>query len=287
MKSLLAIGASALALSLASVGGANAQATVPTGAVLPSVSAVVGDAITNLQSQFANGNWVNEAYNIGDIDGSVTLGQSGLRTDTVVDLGRIQASLEGSGAGAIVVLPPAAAAGAAVEGRLDVDLGSVDTLVETIGGIASTDTITTTALGAVNTGNIASIANSVSSNATNSVRTTSFSVDGSVSSASDSASNTTNTAASAAASSNIELTLTGPTTTVTNTLNTLNSGPLTDVYAANRAYNAADINGRVIAAGNNIGLDGIETTALGAVNTGSISQGFDGSAFVRDTITGQ
>ncbi|MET0258561.1 MAG: hypothetical protein ABW179_08260, partial [Methylobacterium sp.] len=88
MKTLFAIGASALVMGLASVGGAQAQATVPSGAVLPSVSDVVGGTITGLQSTFSNGNWLNEAYNIGDIDGSVTLGQAGAEAINRVDLGR-------------------------------------------------------------------------------------------------------------------------------------------------------------------------------------------------------
>jgi len=163
----------------------------------------------------------------------------------------------------------------------------VETIVRNTGGIASTAPITTTVLGAVNTGDIASIANSAAVTATSSTSNTTFAVSGSVTSASESAANTSNTAASAAAASGITLALQGPTSTVSNTLSTLASGPLTDVYAANRAYNAADINGRVVAAGNSIGLAGVETTVLGAVNTGTISQGFDGSAFVAQTITGE
>jgi len=290
MKSLFAIGASALVMGLASVGGAQAQATVPGAngtAILPSVSDVVGGAITGLQNNFGNGNWLNEAYNIGDIDGSVTLGQVGAEAINRVDLGRVQANVQASGAGAVVVLPPAAGTAGAVQAALDVDLGAIETIVRNTGGISSTLPIKTTVLGAVNTGDIAAIGTSAAATANSSTSTTAFTVSGSVNSASESAANTSNTAASAAASSDITLALQGPTSTITNTLSTLQSGPLTDVYAANRAYNAADINGRVVAAGNSIGLAGVETTVLGAVNTGTISQGFNGSAFVAQTVTGQ
>ncbi|MBB3949286.1 hypothetical protein [Aureimonas jatrophae] len=268
MKSLFTIGASALVMGLASIGGAQAQ----------SLGAVIGDNLVGLQATFANGNWVNDSINIGTINGAVTLGQAGLDTATEVDLGAINVGVQGAASGAISVLPPLLSLSGAAEVGLGIDLGSVATRAATAGEIASSAAIETVVVGAVNTGDIASAVQNSALRASNSTTASTGSLATTISGSASSAASTTNTASSSAASSVNSVDFQGPSTTITAATEALSSGPLADVYAANRAFNGGTILGSVTAVANNMDLAGIGTTVVGAVNTGTISLGFDGSA---------
>ncbi|WP_416356051.1 hypothetical protein ACLNGM_18410 [Aureimonas phyllosphaerae] len=291
MKSLFAIGASALVMGLASIGGAQAQA------VLPTIDAAINSNLVNLQASFGNGNWVNEAVNIGAINGAVVLGQAGVETITNVDLPRVGLNIQGAGAAGATVVPAVAAIAGAAEIGLDVNLGQVDTVVRTTGGIVNRAAIETTVLGAVNTGDIASVGSASANRASQSTTIATGTVTNSVTAAASAAANTSNTASNSAASETILASVTGPSSTVTNSLEQLYNGPLQDVYANNRAFNLGTINGAVAAVANSMDLNGLTTTVLGAVNTGTISMGYSGAAFqdvpaavantVSTQITGQ
>ncbi|WP_062012292.1 hypothetical protein [Aureimonas sp. AU4] len=268
MKSLFTIGASALVMGLASIGGAQAQ----------SLGAAIGDNLLGLQATFSNGNWVNDSINIGAINGAVTLGQAGLDTATSVDLGSINANIQGAASGAVSVVPPVLALAGATDIAVGIDLGSVATRAATVGGIASSAAIETVVVGAVNTGDIASAVQNSTLRASNSTIASTGSLATTVSGSASSAASTTNTASSSAANSVNSVNFQGPSTTITAATEALSSGPLQDVYAANRAFNGGAILGSVTAVANNMDLAGIGTTVVGAVNTGTISLGFDGSA---------
>lgn len=282
MKSLFAIGASALVMGLASIGGAQAQ-VLP---IVPSLDAVIGQNLVNLQASFGNGNWVNEAVNIGAINGAVVLGQAGAEAINNIDLPTLGVRLEAAEGTGLTVVPALAAVANAAEVGLELDLGSVDTTVRTIGEIASEAVISTTVLGAVNTGDIASVGSAAANRASASTTVATGTVTNSVTAAATAAANTSNTASSSSASETILASVTGPSTTITNSIEQLYNGPLQDVYANNRAFNVGAITGGVAAVANSMDLTGVTTTVLGAVNTGTISMGFDGAAFVQDTITG-
>ncbi|WP_062208069.1 hypothetical protein [Aureimonas sp. AU12] len=269
MKSLFAIGASALVMGLASVGGAQAQ----------SLGATIGGDLLAVQNQFSNGNWVNESINIGAINGAVTLGQAGAEVITNVDLPNVALNIEAASGLGVAVLPPALALANAGEIGLNVDLGSVASQVRTLGGIDSLSEIKTTVVGAVNTGDIASAVSTVSAATSNSTTLDTGSISATVSSSAQAAANTSNTASSSAASQLASLDLQGPSSTVTTATEALVSGPLLDVYATNRAFNSGPITGSVTGIANDMNLNGISTTVVGAVNTGTISQGFNGAAF--------
>jgi hypothetical protein len=276
-------------MGLASVGGAQAQA-------LPALQDTLGANLLALQSQFGNGNWVNEAVNIGAINGAVTLGQAGAESITNIDLPTVDLNVQAALGAGLTVIPPTAAIAGAGEVDLAVNLGQIDQTVRTIGGIASSDEISTTVLGAVNTGDIASVGSATAVRATNQTTIATGSTFTSVTAASEAAARTSNTASSAAASQELVAAVTGPTTTVTNSVESLYNGPLQDVYANNRAFNVGAINGAVTGIANNMDLAGISTTVLGAVNTGTISMGYSGAAFnaaqaatnaVTNQVTGQ
>lgn len=268
MKTLLAIGASAFVMGLATVGGAQAQ----------SLSDAIGANLIGLQGTFANGNWANQAVNIGPINGSVVLGQAGLETITNIDGPTLNVNVEGALGGGLALVPPALAVAAAAELQVGVDLGAASQTIRTIGGIGSASTITTTVVGAVNTGDIASAVSSSAGRVSTSTSSSAGSISSSVGSVAQAAANTSNTASSATASQLTSLTVNGPSSVVTAATEALTSGPLLDVYANNTAYNIGPIAGNVAAIANNMSLNGIGTTVVGAVNTGTISMGFDGSA---------
>lgn len=287
MKKIIFAGASALAV-LGGVSFANAQ----------SISETIGEGLLDLQGQFEGGNWVNEALNIEAIDGSVVLRGTGLTGAVDVDLGSInldadliiEASLAAgldldvildliAGGDISGLLALGLAAGVDLSVALGIDNGSFAGNLTTGGSIISQDVIETLAAGAVNTGDIASqIATSTTETGTN----FEFSFEGGsfsdINEASSSASTST-TSAAASVVDNTELQVGAISAAFSEYENISTSGPLTGIYASNRAFNSAEINGSVTAVANSIDLNGIGTTAAGAINTGTISLGFDGSAF--------
>jgi hypothetical protein len=269
MKTLLAIGASAFVMGLATVGGAQAQ----------SLSDTIGGGLIGLQGTFANGNWANQAVNVGAINGGIVLGQAGAETLVNIDAPTLNVNLEAAAGGGLAIIPPALSIAAGAELELGLDLGATSTAVRTIGEIASSAEIATTVVGALNTGDVASAVSSTALRASNSTTASTGSLSTSVGSATSAAANTSNTASSATASQLTSLTLEGPSTTVTAATEALTNGPLTDLYASNLAYNVGVITGNVAAIANSMDLAGVSTTVVGALNTGTISMGFDGSAF--------
>jgi len=178
------------------------------------------------------------------------------------------------------LVDPAAAAAqvkAAVNAHL---LANVDIdEASSIGGaiVKSTDVIKTVAAGAVNTGHIAtavSAASNSSSTTANISLTDLKYLDGEVSQASAS---TSSTAADALAAEGTFASLGNLSVGINQTVASSTSGPAMGVYAVNEAFNNADINGSVNILSNGTDLAGISTVAAGAVNTGTISLGFDGA----------
>ncbi|WP_185983155.1 hypothetical protein [Aureimonas mangrovi] len=284
MKKVLLGGASALAF-LALGSAAQAQ----------SLSDTIGAGLIDLQGEFATGNYINESINIAAIDGSVNLIGTGLTAATNIDLGTLNVDADllieaavGAGLDLEVILELieggdisgllalAVAAGIDLDLGLGLDLGSIVADTQVGGTISSAAEIATLAVGAVNTGDIATGVSTVTA-ATSSDTFTA--VTGAIEFSSDevsSAANTSTTAASAAASQ-VSFSA-GPATVaaISTAADFSSSGPLAGVYATNRAFNIADINGSVTAAANQIDLTGVSTLAVGAVNTGSIALGLEG-----------
>lgn len=274
MKLKLIGSASALAVALAFTSAASAQ----------SLSDTIGTGLIDLQSQFADGNLINQAINTGAIDASVNIDAAHVVTDNLyvegslgLDVG-LAASLEGS------LADPAAAAQLALEANLGLDLWLVyNQTQEVVGGIInSTEEIKTVAAGAINTGDIAS---SIASAETGGEISLALNVNdlnyinGELASA---AASTSNTSAESLVANGTVFQLGGLGVELGGSFYQNASGPLTDIYAVNQAFNNADINGSVNLNGLGTNLAGISTTAAGALNTGTISFGFDGSALSGD-----
>jgi hypothetical protein len=281
MKKVLLGGASALAF-LALGSAAQAQ----------SISDTVGTNLIGLQGSFANGNYINEALNTGAINGSVNLIGTGLTAASNVDLGSLNLeadllveiaagagiSLEDlldiiGGGGLEALLALSVAAGIDLELALGVDLGTVVADTQIGGTISSAAEIATLAVGAVNTGDVLTGVSSVSGSFSNE-EFAAISGEIAYSATEVSSAANTSTTAAAAAASDVSFTA-GPSAVaaISTAADFSSSGPLAGVYATNRAFNNADINGSVNAAANAIDLTGVSTLAVGAVNTGTISLG--------------
>ncbi|MBM7328008.1 hypothetical protein JS562_33740 [Agrobacterium sp. S2] len=245
-----------------------------------SLSKTIGQPVIDQMSQFENGNWINRAINTSEIDGSVNIiGVPNFNESSsisgAVDIGvagdvDIQGSLVDPAAAAAQVK---AAVNAHLLANVDIDEAS------SIGGaiVKSTDVIKTVAAGAVNTGHIAtavSAASNSSSTTANISLTDLKYLDGEVSQASAS---TSSTAADALAAEGTFASLGNLSVGINQTVASSTSGPAIGVYAVNEAFNNADINGSVNILSNGTDLAGISTVAAGAVNTGTISLGFDGA----------
>jgi hypothetical protein len=245
-----------------------------------SLSKTIGQPVIDQMSQFENGNWINRAINTSEIDGSVNIiGVPNFNESSsisgAVDIGvagdvDIQGSLVDPAAAAAQVK---AAVNAHLLANVDIDEAS------SIGGaiVKSTDVIKTVAAGAVNTGHIAtavSAASNSSSTTANISLTDLKYLDGEVSQASAS---TSSTAADALAAEGTFASLGNLSVGINQTVASSTSGPAMGVYAVNEAFNNADINGSVNILSNGTDLAGISTVAAGAVNTGTISLGFDGA----------
>jgi len=277
MKKFILAGASTLAI-LAFANAANAQAL--------DVNVELGDTLSGLfETGDIGGVYVNAAVNAAAVDGSVNIdavslvdGLNASRLDVSVEdssaaaiaLGDIDADLDlGEGVPGLNIGVGGVALAAADAGQLGINL---------IGNrISSTGVLATTAIGAVNDGTLALSALSTRSYDRD---FTDDSIGGSVefdTAAANSASNTSNTAASAAAAT-ASLLIEGATTDVSDLItDNTSTGPVA-VIAANVAANIAGVDGSVNLGGATINdIAGSATTAIGAVNTGTISNGLPGS----------
>lgn len=248
------------------------------------LSDTIGQPVIDQMRQFENGNWINRAVNTGEIDGSVN----------IIGVPNFEATREISGsidtglsagvdleAVSVDITNPLASG---IELGVDVDahLKANVSLEETIkfGGaiVKSTEVIKTVAAGAVNTGHIATAVSAANTSTTTSMDVSLTDLkylDGEVSQASAS---TSSTAAEALAADGTFASLGNLSFGINNTVASSTSGPALGVYAVNEAFNNADINGSVNILSNGTDLAGISTVAAGAVNTGTISLGFDGAA---------
>jgi len=277
MKKFILAGASTLAI-LAFANAANAQAL--------DVNVELGDTLSGLfETGDIGGVYVNAAVNAAAVDGSVNIdavslvdGLNASRLDVSVEdssaaaiaLGDIDADLDlGEGVPGLNIGVGGVALAAADAGQLGINV---------IGNrISSTGVLATTAIGAVNDGTLALGALSTRSYDRD---FTDDSVGGSVefdTAAANSASNTSNTAASAAAAT-ASLLIEGATTDVSDLItDNTSTGPVA-VIAANVAANISGVDGSVNLGGATINdIAGSATTAIGAVNTGTISNGLPGS----------
>lgn len=247
------------------------------------LSNTIGQPVIDQMSQFENGNWINRAINTAEIDGSVNIiGIPNIEESSsisgAIDVGLgVGIDLEGSGIDISNPLAGSVQLGVDVNGHLRANVSIEET--SKVGGaiVKSTDVIKTVAAGAVNTGHIASAvaATSDTSSTTSNISLTDLKyVNGEVSQASAS---TSNTAAEALAAEGTFASLGSLSASTNQTVASSTSGPAMGVYAVNEAFNNADINGSVNILGNGTDLAGISTVAAGAVNTGTISLGFDGA----------
>lgn len=266
--------ASIAALIIGISGAANAQ----------NLSDTIGQPIIDQMSGFQEANLINRAINNADINGSVNIVvlpniDNSSSVSGAVDIG-LAAGLTLEGSGVDIANPLGGALELAV--GLDAHLKANVSLVQnaTSGGaiVKSTDVIKTVAAGAINTGNIATAVSSASE-ASSTVANISLSdltyLDGEVSHASAS---TSNTSAEALAAIGTYASLSGLNVDLQSSTSSASSGPASGVYAVNEAFNSGNINGSVNILSNGTDLAGISTVAAGALNTGTISLGFDGAA---------
>lgn len=248
------------------------------------LSNTIGQPVIDQMSQFENGNWINRAINTAAIDGSVNIiGIPNIEESSsisgAIDVGLgAGIDLEGSGIDITNPLAGAIELGVDVNAHLKANVSIEET--SKVGGaiVKSTDVIKTVAAGAVNTGHIATAVSSASdsSSTTANISLSDLKyVNGEVSQASAS---TSNTAAEALAAEGTFASLGNLSVGISQTVASSSSGPAMGVYAVNEAFNNADINGSVNILSNGTDLAGISTVAAGAVNTGTISLGFDGAA---------
>ncbi len=235
MRQVLICGVSAFALSLGTMGGAQAQS------LLDDLQGTSNNLLNHM-AEFEEGNWTNFAVNSGPIDASVDAGGGAAAVTESLDAsGAVAIDIDGG----VITGDAEGAASVAVSFGESLETASVD-----VGDIE------TMAVGAVNEGDIASAPSEVE-----------FGAFGSEGTFSESAAEAKHTAASASYGS---FEASGAFFEA--------SGPASGVFASNFAYNNAPINASVDL-GPLANADGISTMAAGAVNTGTISMGFDGSAF--------
>lgn len=281
MKKILLGSASALAfLALGSV--ANAQALDVD--VELDIGSIVGIGDTDLETREL---YVNAALNANNVDGSVNIDADGLLG--VTGLGSVDLRAQGSLAAAVAIGDIDVDADILGGGLADVTVGVDGVVLAAAGGaqldvdlvgnrISSTGILETTAIGAVNEGTIGIGADTFS------LFDDDSSTDGfggvfiSDQQFAASASNTSNTAAAAIAAQSDVFAI-GPSVDIdTDVFRISSSEPIDDVLALNVAYQAGFVDGSVNldgAAFNDIA--GTATTAIGAVNTGTITSGLPGS----------
>ncbi|GLU29716.1 MULTISPECIES: hypothetical protein [Brucella/Ochrobactrum group] len=248
------------------------------------LSDTIGQPVIDQMRQFENGNWINRAVNTGEIDGSVNIigvpnfeatreisGSIDTGLSAGVDLEAVSVDITNPLASGIEL-------GVDVDAHLKANVSLEETVK--IGGaiVKSTEVIKTVAAGAVNTGHIATAVSAANTSTTTSMEVSLTDLkylDGEVSQASAS---TSSTAAEALAADGTFASLGNLSLGINNTVASSTSGPALGVYAVNEAFNNADINGSVNILSNGTDLAGISTVAAGAVNTGTISLGFDGAA---------
>jgi len=246
-----------------------------------SLSDAVGTDVISQMGAFQTGNWVNRAINIGEIDASVNI--TAFPNLETVDISHDVRDIGDTTAARTEV----SYVTGNVAGTLNVSDSTAHSVINTftesrtvIGGavVGSSAEIKTVAAGAINTGHIAAAASSDSA-------TTSGSFDGSLEDltyldgeVSSATASTTNTSAEAFAGDGVYASLGGASLSSSFQSSMSSSNIATGVYAVNEAFNNASINGSVSIVANGTDLAGISTLAAGALNTGSLSLGFDGAA---------
>lgn len=257
MKKIILAGASTFAI-LAFAGSANAlDVTVDIGTNL--------DALYD-DPDFA-GLYINAAVNAAEVNGSVNIEADPL----IGDLNASSVTFKGQGSGSAAVAATEFAIGGAAGAGQQIDLSVVGNR------ISSTQEIATTAIGAVNDGTISLAARESSAAASGGF---SFTDRGGLifdEAASNATGSTENTSSSAAARATSLLVDNGFSTSANAAFEVAESGPA-QALAANLALNLEDVNGSVNLSGATINdIAGTATTAIGAVNTGIITNGLPGS----------
>jgi len=248
------------------------------------LSDTIGQPIIDQMSEFSNGNLINRAINSAAINGSVNIvglpnSEQSLAISGAVDIGLSgNVGLEGTNIDLTDLTVGAGDLAIDVDSHLRANVALEAT--SNIGGaiIKSTDVIKTVAAGAVNTGHIATALATTSDSTSGSLGINLGDLayaNGEISQASAS---TSSTAAEALAAEGTFASLGSLSVDLNAQVASSTSGPALGVYAVNEAFNNADINGSVNILGNGTDLAGISTVAAGAVNTGTISLGFDGAA---------
>lgn len=253
MKKLLTTGASALALSIAASGAAQAQDST--------VAAEIGVRLINLiNAEFQDGIGLNMALNTARIDGSVDVVQGNFTFDESFELSAaVGADAATVSFGSVDLVDAAGALAVEVspdEEITKVNLGDIDTL----------------AVGAINDGAIRfGQAGTESMDLLIETFEESNGVVGADVTAS--AASTTNTAA-AFYSTDFYADGGSLGSSLTDKVTEAAYGPALDFFAMNVAFNNTDIiDGSVDILGNGMSATAIGTTAVGAVNTGIIESG--------------
>ena len=243
MKKLLTFGASALALSLAMTGTAQAQSTI---------AAEIGPNLINLiDDEFAAGIGLNMALNTARIDGSVTVEQDNRELDFLGEGSFAFGNDDG----------PFNIGGAAVQVDFDEEVNNVN-----IGEVS------TLAVGAINDGTV-KFGQAGSSSASGFQASLSA---GDVEVGDDivsSAASTSNTAA-AYYEADFYASVGSFSGSIAESATEASYGPAQDFFAMNVAFNNTDIiNGSINVTGNGISAETMGTTVAGAINTGVIESG--------------
>lgn len=253
-------------------GVALAAVTLAVPAQAQSLEAELGTGIIDLLGQYEDGSFANIAVNTAAIDASVnaTAEQVAYGGSLSLDVSASEASEAASNAAAENATSASssssedflgntssaaeqssssAASNAASEASSSSFAASLDITVEPENITASLGDVSTSAVGAVNAGDINIVT----------PETAEFGLEGSATLSSSSAAATTTSAAATAFYGNLEL-----------DVDYAYQG-IPDVTAMNIAYNEATINGSVNLTG--LGADSISTSALGAANLGTITVG--------------
>lgn len=166
------------------------------------------------------------------------------------------------------------------EGTLSIDLGRIQGNVNTAGNFNVNGVLKTSAIGSVQTGSLAiapTILDLSTDNSTSSVTGAVTDVEARTASA---AANTSNTASAATAGLFRDNSVGQSSSNVNDVRDRVESG-LDGVYAAQRSYNAGNVYANVALAVGSVNGIATDTSAIGSVQTGNLSAGFDGGALVQ------
>lgn len=205
---------------------------------------------------------------------------AGVITPEGINIDALNGLLAELGLGAGLDVEAILAAAVAGEVGVGVDLGRLQANINTAGNFNVNGVLKTSAIGSVQTGSLAIAPTTLDLSTDNSVSN----VDGAVSDVeartATAAANTSNTASAATAGLFRDNSV-GQSSSNTNDIRDRVESGLDGVYAAQRSYNAGNVYANVALAVGSVNGIATDTSAIGSVQTGNLSAGFDGSALVQ------